>query len=441
MKLRDEEPLKSKTLEAMTELVCRGATAPTPAQMNRGLGVVSGLMALERARRRKMIWASLAGMLVAAGAAGVLGIGSLSRARRASVVPPALTYRAEGGTVIDGGYLRELGKSGIKLSFSEGTKLVLAPGTHGRLRSVDAAGARIAIESGEALFQVTPRREAKWLVDVGPFLVSVTGTVFTVKWDISSERFELRLRNGRVTVSGPVSGGDIALRAGQRLVVDLPKSETVITDELPGEPPAEAETGSAASSTTRPAVTFPAERPALAPERTVRASGTGASAHPSAKIAAQSRWAEAVAAGDWDSILRDTERSGVRATLDKVTSEDLSAVADAARYRRRLTLARAALFAQRRRFSSSPRAIEAAYLLGRVEESRQHGVARALQWYDEYLALAPTGRYASEALGRKMILTGKLEGDSKARPLADEYLRRFPDGAYAGAAQSLRRAP
>jgi TolA-binding protein len=103
-----------------------------------------------------------------------------------------------------------------------------------------------------------------------------------------------------------------------------------------------------------------------------------------------------------------------------------------------LDLADAALRAQRRRFPSSPRAAEAIFLLGRVAELRPAGRAVALQRYDEYLARAPTGTYAAEALGRKMTLVNEAEGAAKARPIADEYLRRFPAGSYAGAARTLQ---
>ena len=106
------------------------------------------------------------------------------------------------------------------------------PGARGRLRSVDTNGARLALEHGTAALRITPNRERRWLVEAGPFLVTVKGTVFTVSWDPASERFELALQHGRVVVSGP--GGEIALHAGQHLVVSLPKAETVITAEPPG---------------------------------------------------------------------------------------------------------------------------------------------------------------------------------------------------------------
>jgi hypothetical protein len=153
------------------------------------------------------------------------------------------------------------------------------------------------------------------------------------------------------------------------------------------------------------------------------------------------QWAAALAAGHLDRILAEAERAGVKATLETASSDDLLALADAARYRRRTDLARDALLAERRRFPGSAHSLDAVFLLGRVEESGDHGLARAIQWYDEYLRQAPTGTYASEALGRKMTLTSKLGGTSRARPIAEEYLRRFPAGTYAGPARAIVAAP
>jgi hypothetical protein len=148
-----------------------------------------------------------------------------------------------------------------------------------------------------------------------------------------------------------------------------------------------------------------------------------------------------LARGHWDTILDDVRRVGVEVTLSKASSEDLFALAYAARYRRRPDLARTALLAARRRFPDSPRAPEAIFLLGRVEESREGGMVRAIARFDEYLARAPTGSFVGEALGRKMTLTDKLEGPARARPVAEEYLRRFPEGSYAGSARALMRVP
>jgi TolA-binding protein len=342
-----------------------------------------------------------------------------------------LTCQVGGGRILEGGYLRETGHSGVNVTFSEGTQFKLAPGTRGRIREVVKEGVRVAIEHGTASFSVTPGTGRRWLVDVGPFLVTVKGTVFTVSWDPLSEQFGLRLQRGRIVVSGPVSAGEIALRAGQRLSVNLAKAETVITEENSDQTSSE---GSDASVPQQPARSEPSP-----------SGGNDELSEPTAarvingKLASEPRWKEELSQGKWDRILEDVKRMGVEATLAQASGEDLFAVADAARYRRQPDLARSALLAVRRRFPNSPRALDALFLLGRLEESRANGTAQAIARYDEYLTRAPDGPFAGEALGRKMTLTAALDGPVRARQVAEEYLRRFPKGGYAGSARTLIR--
>jgi TolA-binding protein len=431
MTLSSGQTKGQQALTTLTELARGSVQPPTSAQIEHGLQALSARIASERSRRIRILRWSLVGATAAACVALGVGVFARSQGHLPAAEAPALAYQIEGGSLVAGGYLRESGHSGIKLSFDEGTEFVLLPGTRGRLRSVEGSGARIAIEHGTAAFQVVPRAGRKWLVDVGPFLVTIKGTVFTVSWDAGSERFDLRLQHGRVTVSGPISGGDISLQAGQRLVVDLPKAETLITEQRPEEAWGEAPTAPSAASP-------PGERPLASPEKPAKASPAAA---PSPRPDGEHRWSEALAAGHLDKILSEAEHAGVKATLEKASSDDLFALADAARYRRRMDLARAALLAEQRRFPGSSRALDAAFLLGRVAETDERGQAKAVEWYDEYLRRSPRGTYAAEALGRKMTLTNKLEGAEQARPLAEEYLRRFPNGSYAGSARALRRAP
>jgi TolA-binding protein len=338
--------------------------------------------------------------------------------------------RVEGGQVMQGGYLSESGAQGVRLFFDEGSRCALAPGGRGRLRVDHAAGVRLVLERGSASLQITPSPEPRWSVESGPFLVTVKGTDFTVGWDPTSEQFELALRKGRVVVSGPVVGDAFEVRPGQKLRVSLPKAETVITEERPsglGTP--------AASSPSPPGDALSSGAPVAA--EAAKANGSGAAPSPSSSAMSQRQWRGALANGEWDRILVEAERAGIQGTLETAASDDLFALADAARYRRRLDLAQAALLAHRRRFPSSPRAAEAIFLLGRVGELRPAGRVTALERYDEYLARAPAGTYAAEALGRKMTLLNEAGGAPKARAIAEEYLRRFPDGSYAGAARTL----
>ncbi|HEY5283441.1 MAG TPA: hypothetical protein VIM14_11690, partial [Polyangia bacterium] len=221
----------------------------------------------------------------------------------------------------------------------------------------------------------------------------------------------------------------IALRAGQRLVANLARVETVITEEAPEQASAEPSSASPAPAVTPHGLQPSAPGPSPAPAAPVASSV--------AKLASDRQWSRKLASGQWDRILQDANRIGVEATLSEASSEDLFALANAARYRHRDDLARSALVAERRRFPGSPRALEAIYLLGRVEEARDTGTGQAIAWYDEYLTRAPTGPLVGEALGRKMTLTDMLEGPARARALAQEYLRRFPKGNYAGSAREL----
>jgi hypothetical protein len=265
-------------------------------------------------------------------------------------------------------------------------------------------------------------------VEAGPFVVSVTGTDFTVHWDPTSEELAVKLRRGRVAVSGPVVGDGLTLRPGQNLTVNLSRRETVISEEGTEQ--------AVASGSAEPA-------PSASATLTARGAPSGAFAPPGAPsaVASARRWREALANGQWDKILADVERDGVETSLRTLSSDELLALADAARYRRRPDLARSALLAQRERFPGSPRSLDALFLLGRVEELRADGKGRALRRYEEYLAHAPSGTYAAEALGRKMILVKELEGPGSARRVASEYLARFPNGSYAEAAHTLERAP
>jgi TolA-binding protein len=423
-----------RALADLSELARASAQPPTPTQLDRGLDSLAGRIAASRSRRRRLVRWSLVGTLATATVLAAVGIVRLARTRWPAA-RPALTYRIEGGSLIDGGYLRESGHAGVKVLFTEGTQFILMPGTRSRLRSVDSLGARLAIEHGTAAFQVRPDGEHKWMVDVGPFLVTVKGTVFTASWDATTERFDLKLRRGRVAVSGPTSGGDIVLQAGQRMMVDLSKNETVITE--PDQSGQEAPLAPVA-----PGAMIPVDSPLAVPRKvTVHGGASPSHATVVAGTDGDRRWAEALAAGHLDRILAEAEKAGVQTTLERATSDDLFALADAARYRKRVELARKALLAERRRFPASPRTSDVAFLLGRVEEMREHGMAHALEWYDAYLTSTPDGTYASEALGRKMTLTNKLEGVESARPIAQEYLRRFPTGTYAGPARALQPHP
>ncbi|HVT07968.1 MAG TPA: FecR domain-containing protein, partial [Polyangia bacterium] len=230
-----DEPQDAPALVALSELARDAVQPHTAGELDQGLDAVVGRLAAGRVRRGALRRWALVGAAAAACGTAALMVKVRSGAREGAPGrdPSVVLSRIEGGTLLEGGYLSQSGAAGVKVVFSEGTTFQLMPGTRGKLRAVARDGAHFAVEHGTASFGVTPSRDHQWLVEAGPFLVTVKGTVFTVSWDSSAERFELRLRQGHVLVTGPVVNGGIALRAGQRLVVSLPRAETVITEDKP----------------------------------------------------------------------------------------------------------------------------------------------------------------------------------------------------------------
>src|SRR5690606_2581793 len=85
--------------------------------------------------------------------------------------PSELAYEVRGGSLLEGGYLRESGGEGVSVSFEEGSRFVLSSGSRGRLRAVSDERARVGIEHGSARVKVTPATGRTWEVEAGPFLV------------------------------------------------------------------------------------------------------------------------------------------------------------------------------------------------------------------------------------------------------------------------------
>jgi hypothetical protein len=442
--MRASAEVVQQNVEAAAELARSAARPMTPAQRMKGWQAVTFRL---DGRKRPAGRIALASILAlgATAAAAVMVV----RTSRHNPTPGGqiLAFAVEGGEIGDGGYVRSSSPTGAVLRFSEGTQMRLMPGARGRLGKVDGHGARFAIEQGEAEVKVTPRPGARWLVDAGPFLITVRGTVFTASWDGATERLDVDMTKGLVSVTGPVAEDAVAVRAGQHLTVNVQRKEVLLRqNDL-----VRAQLG--AHATALPPA--PSEAPTATPPARARDSRSTTSeqgprgsrtsgGRPARGTTSHGRllpgprsWATALGAGDFEGILQDAERRGIEESLAEAPAADLAALGDAARYRRRDALARQVLTTERTRFPKSARARDAAFLLGRLEDSAPDGGSRAIEWYDRYLKEAPLGAYASEALGRKMTTTATVRGPDAAREIASEYLRRFPSGTYTATAHAF----
>jgi TolA-binding protein len=338
-----------------------------------------------------------------------------------------LSYRVDGRAPPAGGYvLAQSSRSSV--AFSDGSRVTLSARARGRVVAVSSVGARFALEEGLLAVDIVQKPNGRWLFEAGPFLVTVHGTSFTVEWRPSDAVFELRLKQGAVSVSSPVAPALHGLRAGQTLRVSL-RDQTSTVGTLDTENRAPAPSHSLDPTAPAPAASVDlVQAPAPLPPASAEAPSWS-----------NRKWPTAVTNGRALAILAEADRLGLARVLREADSDDLWALANAARYASRYELAEQALTEQRRRFAGSQRAREAAFLLGRLHDGDAAGPSVALTWYDRYLSEAPDGTYVPDALGRKMTLLGRWGRRAEAVALAAEYLRRFPQGTYANAARLLLR--
>jgi ferric-dicitrate binding protein FerR (iron transport regulator) len=334
----------------------------------------------------------------------------------ATRAPATLSYTVDGAAPPPGGYVLSSAGHEPELAFSDGTSIRVLPSARARVLDVGARGARVLLEDGRAHVHVAHRPGADWQLQAGAFLIHVHGTAFFVEWNAAQARLDLQMESGVVSVDGPRSGDSVTVRGGESLSVRLDGSRMVATTR----PALAARAPAASGSQAAPGVAEerpPAEAPIPAPSF--------------------ARWPERLADGGAAGILAEAQRRGMARVLADASSEDLAALADAARFRKQDALARRVMLTQRRRFGGTLRAEEASFLLGRLADGPGGRASEALTWYERYLREAPAGAYAAEAMGRMMLVLERQQRTEQARAVAATYLRRFPQGVYARAARAL----
>jgi hypothetical protein len=421
--MRSFDPSEDADLDATAKRVAGFASrqiGPTP-PADAGADEFARRLAGFRQIRRNRKW-----FTVGVAAAVAVFLVGLAGSRLGNRTPTSgLSYRVDDREPPFGSYVLVSETAESLLAFSDGSKVRMSARTRGRVLEVDSRGAKFALEEGKVSVDIVRRPRTYWTFEAGPFLVTVHGTSFTVAWNRADALFEVVLKNGSVSVASPVGGPEIELHAGQTLRVSLrDQTSTVGTTSL----------GDGSGGTGSPVGTTRPTEPTLVAPRTMPP-------RPSESVRWSHRgWTTALADGKAADVVSDADRRGLTAVLEQADSEDLWALANAARYARRYPLARQALTAERRRFPKSDRARDAAFFLGRLQDGDSDGPGGALGWYDRYLAEASDGVHVSDALGRKMTLLQRWDRRGEALAVAQDYLRRFPHGTYANAARALVRA-
>jgi TolA-binding protein len=365
--------------------------------------------------------------LLPAALATVIGVVALKRAHdRSMVAERAITFQVVSAKVTDGGYISSDSPQAA-VRFSDQSDLGLSPGTRMRVSRLEVRGAHVMLEGGAMHVKIHPQPRADWTLDAGPYVVHVTGTEFDLAWRGEEQTLDLHLRKGSVVVEGPLAASGVKVDAGQRLVANTKVGSLSLVDEL-NAPATEAPPATGSRSAT----------PSGAAQPSAFRVASGAAARVAAKVDDPS-WTARVAHGDFDGVIEDADRRGVDKALAESNAVDLAALADAARYARRQDVAKRALMTERTRYPDSVQARDAPFFLGSIAEAQKNDAASA-EWYEVYLRESPNGAYASQALGRKMVLAQRMRDIEGARAIAATYLARFPDGPYASPARKLLQA-
>lgn len=358
----------------------------------------------------------------------LIAAGALSTAAILLVVlrldrPRALTFEigAVGRPAEVGRWIAAPAEAELPIRFSEGTRIVLGRRARARVTKVDAHGAHIVLERGEARASVRPAAAGRWRIGAGPFDVLVTGTRLKVDWDPGEEKLAVALAEGAVTVSGGILGAGRPLAAGETLRAFGREGYFEVQSGLSAPPSPE-----------------PAVAPPPAPDL---------SAHPPDPVhgaVEAPAWRGLADAGRFADALAAAERNGFARECATRGPSDLLALADAARLGGNLARSRGALSALRRRFPGDERASIAAFGLGRIAfEGSGAGGERfreAARWFETYLREQPAGPLARDALGRLMEATNRGGDRDGARRAARSYLDAYPDGPHAGLARSIASA-
>ncbi|NUO65782.1 MAG: FecR domain-containing protein [Gemmatimonadaceae bacterium] len=378
-------------------------------------------LVLAAARQRvlpKPRWGARAAFVVLAACLAGLALWLVPRASA------PLSFVIEGASASADGEAVDARSEKAALRFSDGSRVVFARGSEGRVGELDARGARVQLAQGSVDLDIVHRDRTSWTVEAGPYRVHVTGTAFDVGWFPvgAGGSFEVRMREGTVVVEGPLVPQGMPLTAGQVLQVDGSGLRVGPATEL--EPLAVREaTPPEGERTAAPvAAAPPPEKAAVSPP-------------PASASSRAETWTGRVARGDYASVVSEAESRGLDATLDSAPLADLVALADSARYEKKPAIARRALEAQRKRFPTSQAGQTATFLLGRLAEDSDGDLRRAIALYDAYLAHG--GPFAAEALGRKMMAVERSSGRAAAKPVAEAYLERHPEGSYAKVAREI----
>jgi transmembrane sensor len=350
-----------------------------------------------------------------------------------------MTVAVAGQTLADGDWISTAGEDETTLTFSDGSTVTLRAHSGIRIQKRRSNGAHLLLERGALVADVVHRGNTKWQLDVGPYVISITGTRFFVSWNPEKEVFNLEMAEGSVDVRGPLVTTGKRMETGESMVAALaskrltfysgttpapPESVVFETDEM-SEPELDNDKCEPGEESVAP--TDNIEKPVTTHRRQGR-QGSGAA----------SRWRVLLDSGNESAAVRAAQRFGIANITASASADDLMMLGDFARHVGKVGLATKIYKAARRRFKGSPYAVRATFALGIMAFDQKNAHLEAAKWFSLIAANGPRGGLlVKEASGRLVEALQKGGETARAEEAARRYLEIYPHGPHAALAKRL----
>jgi hypothetical protein len=302
---------------------------------------------------------------------------------------------------------------GETLAFSDGSRVEVGALAEIALSKLAPKQAQLELARGHVDATIRKGTGRTWTVAAGPYSVRVVGTAFSVDWDAGSRLFAVKVREGKVLVTGgDLRQGGVLLGPGERLERKDPPAPPA--NVAPGTPEAQSEAA--------PPV-IP-DLPASRAEATVVSSS-------------KDEFRTEAASGNYAVAIVAARRAGFERLERELSAKDLLLLANTARYAGSASEAHGALLKLRERFPGTPNAAHAALLLASQAEDRDKNPGEAERWLRTFLAESPQGELAAGARARLLALLLRRGAQAEAEQVARDYLRLHPQGQHVAQARAV----
>jgi hypothetical protein len=304
-------------------------------------------------------------------------------------------------------------QGGETLSFSDGSRVQLGARAEIALSKLAPAEARLELASGHVDATIRKGTGRAWTFAAGPYSVRVVGTAFTVDWDAGNRFFAVKVREGKVLVTGnDLREGGVLLGPGERL-------------ERKASPPAVAD-----------APVEPREKLSNAPPP-ANPEPTSPRAEPAVLSGPKDDFLVEAARGNYAAAITAARRVGFDRLERDLSAKDLLLLANTARYAGSASEANGALLKLRARFPGSASSAHAALLLASQAEDRDRNLNEAERWLRTFLVESPQGELAAGARARLLAMLLRRGAQAEAEQVARDYLRLHPQGQHVARARAV----